>query len=69
MGIQIIKVLLYIYKEFFVGGSKVKTVLYFHIAREVWTVLYYPFIEQDTRMAKNRKTFKRFYLALSAMDS
>ena len=31
-------------------------------------VLYYPFIEPDMRMAKNRKAFKRFFSALSALD-
>ena len=31
-------------------------------------MLYYPFIEPDTRMAKNRKAFKRFFSALSAQD-
>ena len=31
-------------------------------------MLYYPFIEPDTFMAKNRKAFKRFFSALSALD-
>ena len=40
-----------------------------HIApRGVNCVLYYPFIEPDTRMAKNRKAFKRFFLVLSALN-
>ena len=31
-------------------------------------MLYYPFIEPDTRMAKNQKAFKRFFSALSVLD-
>ena len=31
-------------------------------------MLYYPFIEPDTRVEKNRKAFKRFFSALSALD-
>ena len=31
-------------------------------------MLYYPFIEPDTRMAKNQKAFKKFFSALSALD-
>ena len=31
-------------------------------------MLYCPFIEPDTRMVKNRKAFKRFFSALSALD-
>ena len=31
-------------------------------------MLYYSLIEPDTGMAKNSKAFKRFYLALTAMD-
>ena len=31
-------------------------------------MLYYPFIEPDTRMAKNQKAVIRFFSALSALD-
>ena len=31
-------------------------------------MLYYPFIELDTRMEKNRKAFRRFFSALSVLD-
>ena len=31
-------------------------------------MLYYPFIEPDTHMAKNRKAFKKFFSAFSALD-
>ena len=31
-------------------------------------MLYYPFIELDTRMAKNRKAFKKFFSELSVLD-
>ena len=31
-------------------------------------MLYYPFIEPDTGMAKNWKTFKMFFSALSVLD-
>ena len=51
------------------GGSKAKTVLYiFHIAPQGVKVLYYLFIEPDTRMAKNWKAFKSFFSVLSALD-
>ena len=32
------------------------------------TVLYYSFIKSDTRIAKNRKVFKRLFSALSVLD-
>ena len=56
------------YKEFCVGGSKAKTVLYFSYSTARCELLYYTFIEPDTRMAKIRKAFKRFLSALSALN-
>ena len=57
------------HKEFCVGGLKVKMVLYCSYSTAgCETVLYYSFIEPDTRMAKNRKALKMFFSALSAMD-
>ena len=34
----------------------------------MWTVLYYNNIELDTHMARNRKDFRQFFSAGTAMD-
>ena len=62
--IYMYNVYVYIYKEFCVGGSKAKTVLDCSYSRARCE----SFIEPDTRMVKNRKAFKRFFSALSALD-
>ena len=55
------------YKEFCVGGSKAKTVLYFHIApRGVNCAILSVYIEPDTCMEKNRKAFKIFLSPFNA---
>ena len=50
------------------GELKAKAVLYYSYSTARCEQCCYLFIEPDTRMAKKRKAFKRFFLALSALD-
>ena len=61
---------IYTYIEFCMGGSKVKTVLYFPYSavRYEQCYVYYNNIEPDTHMAKNQKDFRWFSSAGAAMD-
>ena len=58
----------YIYKEFCVGGSKAKTMLYFHIAPRGVNCAILSVYRIGYAYGKEPEAFKTFFSAVSALD-